>query len=110
MKRPSQNAPEGRKNNHVGQIYAFLDKVKIGDLVVVPMKTSGSIWVGRIKSAYKLREDLGSDIKHTRTVEWLSKDNPRDNFDQAILYSFGSAMTFSKAEKDWKHIIENKVE
>jgi len=37
------NASEGRKNNHVGQIYAFLQKVKIDDLVVVPMKTNGTI-------------------------------------------------------------------
>lgn len=93
------NASEGRKNNHVGQIYAFLIKVKIEDLVVVPMKTSRAIWVGKIISSYKFREDLGSDIKHTRNVEWLGKDIPRDNFDQANLYSFGSAMTFSKAER-----------
>lgn len=93
------NASEGRKNNHVGQIYAFLIKVKIEDLVVVPMKTSRAIWVGKIISSYKFREDLGRDIKHTRNVEWLGKDIPRDNFDQANLYSFGSAMTFSKAER-----------
>jgi restriction system protein len=93
------DAAEGRKNNHVGQIYAFLRKVKVGDLVVVPMKTSGNIWIGEIKSDYRFRKDLGSDMKHTRDVEWLRKDVPRSNFDQAILYSFGSAMTFSKAER-----------
>jgi restriction system protein len=93
------DASEGRKNNHVGQIYAFLRKVKLGDLVVVPMKTNGTIWVGEIKSDYKFREDLGSDMKHTRNVEWLRKDIRRKEFDQAILYSFGSAMTFSKAER-----------
>lgn len=63
------------------------------------MKTSGTIWIGKIKSSYKFREDLGSDIKHTRTVEWLGKDIPRDSFQKANLYSFGSAMTFSRAEK-----------
>jgi len=93
------DAPEGRKNNHVGQIYAFLRKAKPGDLVVVPMKTNGTIWIGEIKSEYKFRQDLGSDMKHTRDVDWLRKDVPRNNFDQAILYSFGSAMTFSKAER-----------
>jgi restriction system protein len=93
------DAPEGRKNNHVGQVYAFLRKAKVGDLVVVPMKTNGTIWIGEIKSEYKFRQDLGSDMKHTRNVEWLRKDVPRNSFDQAILYSFGSAMTFSKAER-----------
>jgi len=93
------DASEGRKNNHVGQVFAFLRKVKVGDLVVVPMKTSGTIWIGEIRSEYRFRENLGSDIKHTRDVEWLRKDLPRNVFDQAILYSFGSAMTFSKAER-----------
>jgi len=32
-------------------------------------------------------------------VEWIGKAISRDNFDQANLYSFGSAMTFSRAEK-----------
>ncbi len=93
------DASAGRKNNHVGQIFAFLRKVKVGDLVVVPMKTNGTIWVGEIRSEYIFREDLGSDVKHTRNVEWVRKDVPRKEFDQAILYSFGSAMTFSRAER-----------
>jgi restriction system protein len=93
------DAPQGRKNNHVGQVYAFLKKVTVGDLVVVPMKTSGTIWIGEIKSEYKFRQDLGGDMKHTRDVQWLEKDLPRSSFDKAILYSFGSAMTFSRAER-----------
>lgn len=100
------DASEGRKSNHVGQLYAFLKKVKIGDLVVVPMKTNGTIWIGKIKSEYKFREDLGSDMKHTRDVIWLRKNVPRSNFDKAVLYTFGSAMTFSKAER---HQAEEKV-
>lgn len=93
------DAPQGRKNNHVGQVYAFVKKVTVGDLVVVPMKTSGTIWIGEVKSEYKFRQDLGGDMRHTRDVQWLRKDLPRSNFDKAILYSFGSAMTFSKAER-----------
>lgn len=100
------DASEGRKNNHVGQIYAFLTKVKVGDLVVVPMKTNGTIWIGEIRSEYRFSEKLGSDMKHQRDVKWLKKDLPRRSFDRAILYSFGSAMTFSRAEK---HDAERKV-
>lgn len=100
------SSSEGRKNNHVGQIYAFLRKARVGDLVVVPMKTNGTIWIGEIKSEYIFRQDLGSDMRHTRNVEWLRKDVPRNSFDQAILYSFGSAMTFSKAER---HQAEDSV-
>lgn len=100
------DASEGRKNNHVGQVFAFLTKVSIGDRVVVPMKTSGTIWIGEIKSKYKFRTDLGSDMKHTRDVQWLKRNVPRSKFDQSILYTFGSAMTFSKAER---HKAEKRV-
>ncbi len=91
------DASEGRKRNHIGQIYAFLRNVKIGDFVVVPMKTSGTIWIGEIQSEYNFRTDLGSDMQHTHNVKWVKKNIARDYFDQDLLYTFGSAMTFSKS-------------
>jgi restriction system protein len=100
------DASEGRKRNHVGQIYAFLRNVKIGDFVVVPMKMSGTIWIGEIQSEYKYRTDLGSDMQHTRNVKWVKKNIARDQFDQDLLFTFGSAMTFSKAER---HEAEKRI-
>jgi restriction system protein len=100
------DASEGRKRNHVGQIHAFLRYVKIGDLVVVPMKTSGTIWIGEIQSEYNFRTDLGSDMQHTRNVKWVKKNIARDQFDQDLLFTFGSAMTFSKAER---HEAEKRI-
>lgn len=100
------DASEGRIRNHVGQIYAFSTKVKIGELVVVPMRTSGTIWIGEIQSGYKFRTDLGVDMRHTRDVKWIRKNVPRNEFDQDLLYTFGSAMTFSRAER---HEAEKRV-
>lgn len=100
------DATEGRKRNHVGQIYAFVRNVKIGDLVVVPMKTSGTIWIGEVQSEYKFRTDLGSDMIHTRDIKWVRKNIPRDKFDQDLLFTFGSAMTFSRAER---HEAEKRI-
>lgn len=76
------DASEGRENNHTGQVYAFVTKVRIGDLVVVPMKTSGTIWIGRIQSKYKFRDDLGSNMKHARDVKWIQTNVLRTKFDQ----------------------------
>lgn len=94
------DASKGRQANHVGQIYAFVTKVDIGDLVVVPMKTNGTIWIGEIQGGYKFRTDLGSDMRHTRDVKWIRRDIPRNEFAQDLLYTFGSAMTFSRAERN----------
>ena len=96
----SPDASKGRAANHVGQIYAFLTKVKMGELIIVPMKTSNTIWIGKVKSEYQFRTDLGSDMKHTRQVTWIRKNVLRSEFQQDLLYTFGSAMTFSRAERN----------
>lgn len=94
------DASEARKRNHAGQIWAFLTKAKIGELVVVPMKTTGTIWIGKIKSVYKFRTDLGTDMNHIRDVEWIKKNVPRSEFAQDLLYTFGAFMTFSRARRN----------
>jgi restriction system protein len=91
------DASEGRMRNHVGQIFSFLRKAKIGDAVVVPLKTTRKIAVGEVKSDYEFRDDLGVDIQHTRRVRWKKTDVPRTSFDQDLLYSFGAYMTFCQA-------------
>ena len=94
------DASEARKRNHVAQIWAFLTKAKIGELVVVPMKTTGTIWIGEINSEYKFRTDLGTDMNHTRDVRWIKKSIPRSEFAQDLLYTFGAFMTFSRARRN----------
>lgn len=86
-----------RMRNHVGQILSFVKNAKIGDIVVVPLKTTRKIAVGEIKSDYEFRNDLGTEMRHTRRVEWKKTDVPRTSFDQDLLYSFGAYMTFCRA-------------
>lgn len=94
------DAPNGRVANHVGQLFAFADAPKTGDLVVVPLKTRAAIAIGEIASDYCYRTDFGADMPHTRSVRWLKTDIPRTRFDQDVLYTFGSSMTFSRAERN----------
>jgi restriction system protein len=71
-----------------------------GELVVLPLKTSGTIAVGRITGPYAYRDDLGSDFRHTREVEWLAQEVPRDAFDQDLLYSFGAFLTIGRVHRE----------
>jgi len=108
------DASTGRMNNHVGQILSFLKKTKVGDTVVIPLKLTRKIAVGKIVGDYVFREDLGADMKHTMPVEWKRKDIPRSNFDQDLLYSFGAYMTFCEAharnaEKRVLEVVEGKI-
>lgn len=61
-----------------------------GELVVLPLKTTGTIAVGRISGPYEHRSDLGPDLTHVRPVRWERTEVARDAFDQDLLYSFGA--------------------
>ena len=94
------DAEKGRTSNHVGQIWAFGNRIEVGDLVAVPLKTQAAIAIGKIVSDYQYRTDLGSDLLHTRPVEWVKTDIPRTNIDQDLLYSFGAFMTVCQVKRN----------
>lgn len=94
------DAPEGRVPNHVGQLIRFAHQTSQGDLVVVPLKTSATIAIGEITGEYQFRDDLGHDMAHTLPVKWLRTELPRGTVDQDLLHTFGTLLTFSRAERN----------
>jgi len=100
--------------NQAGQVWSFINNIKVGDLVALPLKTQSAIAIGRVKGPYKYRNDLGELAHHTRDVEWIRKDIPRTDFDPDLLYSLGAFMTVCKihrnnAENRIKAMLEGKV-
>lgn len=93
------DAGDGRRANHVGQLWAFSHRIEIGDLVVLPLKRASAIAIGKVTGTYQYRTDLG-DVHHTRPVEWLRTDIPRTAFDQDILYSLGAFMTVCRIHRN----------
>jgi len=53
-----------------GEVWAFLKKINVGDLVILPSKKSDDIFIGKIKGGYEYKQ-YTENIKHTRPVEWL---------------------------------------
>lgn len=86
--------------NYVAQLWSLRERMEDGELVVLPMKTSGTIAVGKVSGPYAYRNDLGTDFKHTRAVEWMATDVPRDSFDQDLLYSFGAFLTIGRVHRE----------
>jgi len=86
--------------NYVAQLWSLRERMQDGELVVLPLKTSGTIAVGRLSGPYAYRDDLGADFKHTRAVDWLKTDVPRDSFDQDLLYSFGAFLTIGRVQRE----------
>lgn len=109
-----ENYQDESKNtiyNWSSQIWAFLGKMQIGDLVVMPLKNKGKIAIGKIESDYVF-DMKKSPYSHLRKIKWLKKDILRTDFDQDLLYSFGAFMTFCEisrndAEKRVKNLIES---
>ncbi len=85
--------------NYVGQLWSLIGRMKEGELVVFPLKTTGTIAVGRISGPYGHRDDLGEDLRHVRPVTWVATDIPRDAFDQDLLFSFGAFLTFARVRR-----------
>ena len=97
-----------RKNNptfsnitigsHVGQLWRFANDIKIGDLVGLPSKHTSVIHIGKVKGEYHFDKKFFPAI-HYIPVEWL-KEIPRPDFDQDLLYSFGSLLTVSNISRN----------
>lgn len=88
------------RSNYVGQLWSLRERMQEDELVALPLKTSGTIAVGRVNGPYSYRDDLGKDFKHARSVEWLDTEVERDAFDQDLLYSFGAFLTVGRVQRE----------
>lgn len=86
-----------RMANQVGQIWSFLKKIKVGDLVALPLKGQSLIVIGEITGDYKYNPD--SIMKHQRSVKWI-KNISRSEFDQDILFSLGAFLTVGRVRRE----------
>lgn len=108
------NHKPSRIRNWVGQLWAFANKIQIGDLIVLPLKGRSAVAIGRGTGPYQYESSAPSGAKHRRPVKWLTEDMPRSRFDQDLLYSLGAYMTVcqikrNNAEQRIKAIVEGKA-
>lgn len=85
--------------NRAGQAWSFRMAMTPGDLIVMPLKASAAIALGRITGEYRHRTDLPGGPLHTREVQWLAKV-PRRSFDSDILLSFGAFMAICRVDRN----------
>lgn len=64
--------------------------MKVGDIIIFPLKRAPEIWLDRVTGEY--RYDASESYPNLRAVEWLKK-LPRTTFSQGGLYEIGSAMS-----------------
>ena len=91
----------GTVKNHAAQIFNFQKSMQVGDMFALPLKTRHAIAFGKVAGEYEYLADNPEDVRHSRKIEWM-KGEPisRSEFDQDILYSFGSALTVFRVIKN----------
>lgn len=90
----------GRNRNWVGQVWPIAHEIKKDDLIILPSKIQSSIHIGRVIGEYTYDKDAQNPYYHYINVDWFSKDIPRSNFDQDLLYSFGAFMTVCRISRN----------
>lgn len=91
---PSQK--QGTLQNWAVQLNQLKHQVKLGDLVVVPLKTTKDIAIGKVTSDFFM-----VDGKHPgRTVTWLVTDLPRQAVKQDLLFSLGASQTVCRVSRN----------
>lgn len=79
--------------NWTGQLWRLLSEIKEGDHVVMPLKSTQMIAIGRVTGPYHYRADHPEGFRHTRPVEWLRTSVSRRDVQQDLLHSMGSLLT-----------------
>lgn len=86
-------AKKGKINAATGQLWALRSRIEPGDLVVMPLKTTRQLALGRAKSGYKYLADNPSDMRHVVEVDWQRTDLPRNAAKQDLLHTLSSSLT-----------------
>lgn len=94
------DSPRRRAENYARQLWALRDKIQVGDIAVLPLKTRpGQIALGRVMGKYSYHTVQG-EKRHVRRVDWTNPEVPRSTFQQDLLHSFGAFITICRIQRN----------
>ncbi|MCH9736968.1 MAG: restriction endonuclease [Actinomycetia bacterium] len=105
--------PDGKIANFAGQLWALRGRIKPGDLMAMPLKTTKQIALGRVTGPYEYRSGEADPTKrHVVPVDWQRVDLPRASVKQDLLFTLGSAMSIFSPSKNLavtrlEHLLEH---
>jgi hypothetical protein len=107
------NEPKGKLGTHVGELWAFVHDIEVGDIVLTSNPLNRTIYIGRIRGDYLYSKKQLGDMyyKHRRNVVW-EKEVSRDVFSQDMRNSIGSLLTIfsiNKHAEEIENVISGKV-
>ena len=92
-------------SNWAGQLFSFAKRMKVGDYVMVPQNSSRIYNLVKIQGDYCFLEEGILGLHHSRSIEVICKDIPREIFSQNVQYSLGAFRTLFQVKQE-KEILE----
>jgi len=86
----------GTLANWAVQLNQFLNAIKPGDLMILPMKTTGQLAIGEVVGDW-FQTPEGNP---SRKVKWLRTDLPRQAMKQDLLFSLGATQTVAEVSRN----------
>lgn len=86
--------------NWVSQVWPFVNDFKIGDLIVLPLKSQRTIQIGEVLGDYEFTPEGPNPYYHARSVRWVGESIPRANFGNDLLNTFGAFMTVCRVQSN----------
>jgi restriction system protein len=82
-------------------LHALRNRVTVGDIVVLPLKTTRHLAFGTVTRGYRyLADDPDPDRRHSIGVDWKRTDVPRSAIKQDLLYSLGAFLTICEISRN----------
>jgi restriction system protein len=91
--------PLQANRNFAAQLWTLRGRINIDDIIVMPLKTSKQIAIGRCSSGYRYLDNEDPSKRHSVGVNWLRVDIPRSVFKQDLLFSLGAFMTICQLDR-----------
>lgn len=85
-------------SNLASQLYQFVNGISIGDYVLIPCENSWFYHLAKVIGGYNYSDE--DYLRHSRKIEFIIKDIPREIFDYHILSSLGAYRTLFKAKNE----------
>ncbi|MFG1765747.1 hypothetical protein ACGFIH_20595 [Micromonospora parva] len=79
--------------NWTGQLWRFINRIKVDDLLVVPLRRREQLAIGKVCGGYEYRADAPLGFRHVRPVTWLRTDVSRSAVLPDLHSSMGSLLT-----------------
>ncbi len=84
-----------------GQLWKLRHTIAMGDLVVLPLKSTKQIAIGIVNGPYKyLGDELDPGKRHVISVDWKRTNIARSAVGQDLLYSLGAYMTICEIKRN----------